>query len=154
MSITGYGPAYLALFQHICLIFPYNASSRESWDEMVASYERMRSRCPDETLPFLATMIASIADMKGPRAVSHEEGLAFASQRGCRFVTFSPSSGRGVGDAVGLLVELAYAARHQFPAIPPGAPYQNSPLSLVDQENLRKRAYAIHDLLAQEGALT
>ncbi|KAG7286674.1 hypothetical protein NEMBOFW57_008985 [Staphylotrichum longicolle] len=141
MPTTGYGLAYLTLFQHIGLIFPYNPSSRESWDEMAASFERMRSRCPDENLPFLATMIASVADMKGPRAVSHEEGLAFASQRGCRFVTFSPSSGRGVGDAVGLLVELAYVARHQFPATPPGPPYQNSPLSPADKENIRKRAH-------------
>ncbi|GIJ86660.1 hypothetical protein Asppvi_005552 [Aspergillus pseudoviridinutans] len=106
--------ALLCLFQHIGLIFTYDASSRESWDEMVTAYERMRSRCKDRALPFLATMIAAMDEGEGEAAVSHAEAEAFATQRNCRFVKFSPRTGRGTCDAVGSLVELAHGARDQY----------------------------------------
>ncbi|KAK4100217.1 hypothetical protein N658DRAFT_104147 [Parathielavia hyrcaniae] len=70
---TVAGPAFLAMWQHICLILPYNASLRELWDEMVTGYERIHSRCPDDALPFLATTIASIA----PRRPGGEGLLRF-----------------------------------------------------------------------------
>ncbi|KAF7182916.1 hypothetical protein CNMCM7691_002660 [Aspergillus felis] len=105
---------WLCLFQHIGLIFTYDASSRESWDEMVTAYERMRSRCKDRALPFLATMIAAMDEGEGEAAVSHAEAEAFATQRDCRFVKFSPRTGRGICDAVGSLVELAHGARDQY----------------------------------------
>ncbi|KAL2861643.1 hypothetical protein BJX68DRAFT_222996 [Aspergillus pseudodeflectus] len=109
--------AWLTLMQHVCLVFTYDASSRESWDETVALCERMRSRCKDGVLPFLATVIAAMGGGDGdgePSGVSHVEAEAFAAQRGCRFVRFSPATGRGICDAVGSLVELANGARDQY----------------------------------------
>ncbi|KAJ5398448.1 hypothetical protein N7465_008937 [Penicillium sp. CMV-2018d] len=111
-DVLGVGLAYLCHMQHICLVFAYDASSRESWDEMVAAYERMRSRCEDGALPFLATMIAAMGEGEAP--VSHAEAEAFATRRDCRFVKFSPATGRGICDAVGSLVELAHGARDKY----------------------------------------
>jgi hypothetical protein len=38
----------------------------------------------------------------------------FATQRGFLFVEFSPTTGRGICDAVGSLVELANGVRDQY----------------------------------------
>ncbi|CAG8909507.1 unnamed protein product [Penicillium egyptiacum] len=111
-NVLGLGLAYLCLMQHVCLVFAYDASSRESWDEMVAACERMRSRCEDGVLPFLATMIAAMGEGEAP--VSHAEAEAFATQRDCRFVKFSPATARGICDAVSSLVELAHGARDKY----------------------------------------
>jgi hypothetical protein len=100
--------------QHVCHVFTYDASSRESWDEMVAACERTRSRCEDGVLPFLATMIAAMGEGEGGAPGSQAEAEAFATQRGCFFVKVSPSTGRGICDAVGSLVELAHGARDQY----------------------------------------
>ncbi|KAJ5305933.1 hypothetical protein N7508_004948 [Penicillium antarcticum] len=102
--------AYSCLIQHICLVFTYNTLSRASWDEVVAAYEKIRNRCKDGVLPFLATIIAAM----GEASVSHAEAEAFATQRGYVFVKFSPITGRGICDAVGSLVELAHGARGQY----------------------------------------
>jgi hypothetical protein len=106
--------AMLSLYQHIPLIFTYDASSRESWDEMVTVYESMRSRCKDGIHPFLAIMIAAMGEGDGEFPVSHAEAEAFAAQRDCLFVKGSPTTGRGLCDAVCSLVELAYGARDQY----------------------------------------
>ncbi|EAW14279.1 uncharacterized protein ACLA_073140 [Aspergillus clavatus NRRL 1] len=106
--------AYSCLMQHVCLVFTYSASSRESWDEVVAACERMRNRCEDGVLPFLATMIAAMGEGEGEASVSHAEAEAFATQRDYLFVKFSPATGRGMCDAVGSLVELAHGARDQY----------------------------------------
>ncbi|KAJ6023643.1 uncharacterized protein N7446_014008 [Penicillium canescens] len=111
-SAPGPGLAYLCLMQHVCLVFTYDASSRESWDEMVAAYERIRSRYEDRVLPFLTTIIAAMGEGEVP--VSHVEAEAFATQRDCLFFKFSPTTGRGICDAVGSLIELAHGARDQY----------------------------------------
>ncbi|KAG2012662.1 hypothetical protein GB937_007011 [Aspergillus fischeri] len=112
-SNLGQCSAYLCLMKHFCLIFTYDASSRESWNEMVTACERMRSRCEeDRILPFLATMIAAMGE--GEATVSHAEAKAFATQRDCLFVKVSPATGRGICDAVSSLVELAHGARDQY----------------------------------------
>ncbi|KAL4862385.1 hypothetical protein BDV12DRAFT_178886 [Aspergillus spectabilis] len=129
--------AYLSLMQHICLVFTYDASSKESWDEMVAACERIRSRCEDGVLPFLATMIAAMGE--GEATVSHAEAEAFATQRDCLFVKFSPTTGRGVCDAVGSLVELAHGARDQYTVDEAGFPQRY------------KRAHTIQALFPYEG---
>jgi hypothetical protein len=98
--------------QHICLVFTYDASSRDSWDEVVAAYERIRNRYKDGVLPFLTIMIAAIDE--GEASVSHAEAEAFATQRDYLFIKFSPTTGRGICDAVGLVVGLAYGARDQY----------------------------------------
>ncbi|GAQ09507.1 hypothetical protein ALT_6828 [Aspergillus lentulus] len=127
------GTAYLCLLQHLCLIFTYDASSRESWDEMVASCERWRSRCEEDgALPFSATMIAAMGEGEGEPAVSHAEAEAFATQRDCLFVKVSPTTGRGICDAVGSLVELAHGARDQYP---------------IDQKDHTKRLNRLEALL-------
>ncbi|KAL4736833.1 hypothetical protein BDV11DRAFT_210964, partial [Aspergillus similis] len=115
-SDPGSSLADLCLMQHVCLVFTYDASSSESWDEIVAACERIRSRCEDGALPFLATMIAAMAEGEGEgeAAVSHAEAEAFETQRDCRFVEFSPATGRGTCDAVGSLVGLAHGARDQY----------------------------------------
>jgi hypothetical protein len=102
--------------QHVCLVLTYDASSRESWDEMVAACERIRSRCEDGALPFLATMIAAMGEGEGEgeAPVSPAEAEAFATQRSCLFIKVSPATGRGICDAVGSLVELAHGARDQY----------------------------------------
>jgi hypothetical protein len=115
--------------QHVCLILTYDASSRESWDEMLAACERLRSRCEEDgVLPFSATMIAAMdeGEGEGEPAVSHAEAEAFATQRDCLFAKVSPTTGRGICDAVGSLVELAHGARDQYP---------------MDQEGHIKRFY-------------
>ncbi|KAF4213544.1 hypothetical protein CNMCM5878_010328 [Aspergillus fumigatiaffinis] len=112
------GTAYLCLMQHVCLILTYDASSRESWDEMVAACERLRSRCEEDgVLPFSATMIAAMdeGEGEGEPTVSQAETEAFATQRDCLFAKVSPTTGRGICDAVGSLVELAHGARDQYP---------------------------------------
>ncbi|PKX97290.1 uncharacterized protein P174DRAFT_501897 [Aspergillus novofumigatus IBT 16806] len=114
----GYNPLYGAQqpVVHFCLVFTYDASSRESWDEMVAACERLRSRCEEDgVLPFLATMIVAMGEGEGEAAVSHAEAEAFATQQDCLFIKISPVTGRGIGDAVGSLVELAHGARDQYP---------------------------------------
>ncbi|KAF4157640.1 hypothetical protein CNMCM6069_005414 [Aspergillus lentulus] len=132
------GTAYLCLLQHLCLIFTYDASSRESWDEMVASCERWRSRCEEDgVLPFSATMIAAMGEGEGEPAVSHAEAEAFATQRDCLFVKVSPTTGRGICDAVGSLVELAHGARDQYP---------------IDQKDHTKRLNRLEALLILFGA--
>ncbi|KAJ5876032.1 uncharacterized protein N7529_001616 [Penicillium soppii] len=118
-SNAGSRTAYLTLMQHVCLVFTCDASSRESWDETVAACQGMRSRCEKAGVrPFLATMIAAIRECEGQgeeAAVSHAEAEAFAAtQRDCRFVGFSPATGRGICDAVGSLVERAHGARDQY----------------------------------------
>ncbi|KMK58476.1 hypothetical protein Y699_07703 [Aspergillus fumigatus Z5] len=112
-SASGRGSysAMLSLYQHIPLIFTYDASSRESWDEMVTEYEGMRSRCKDGVHPFLTIMIAAMGEGE---ALMDAEAKAFAAQRDCLFVKVSPRTGRGMCDAVCSLVELAYSARDQY----------------------------------------
>lgn len=145
----GPGLAHLCIQQHICLVLTYDASSRESWDEMTAAYERIRSRCPEGDLPFLATMIAAMGAEGGSQAVSREEGEAFANQRGCLFVEYSPTTGRGLRSAVGSLVELAYGARRQFPAYPSGVRPGEPLPSQAERERLLKRGEAIQGLFAE-----
>ncbi|PKX89140.1 uncharacterized protein P174DRAFT_507510 [Aspergillus novofumigatus IBT 16806] len=106
--------AMLSLYQHIPLIFTYDASSRESWDEMVTAYESMRSRCKDGIHPFLVIMIAAMGEGDGEFPMSHVEAEAFAAQRDCLFVKGSPTTGCGLCDAVCSLVELAYGACDQY----------------------------------------
>ncbi|KAJ5152757.1 uncharacterized protein N7482_009235 [Penicillium canariense] len=113
-SDPGSSLGYLCLMQHVYLVLTYDASSSESWDEIAAVCDRMRSRCEDGALPFHATIIAAMDEGEGEAAVSHAEAEAFASQRGCRFVKFSPATGRGTCDAIGSLVELANRARDQY----------------------------------------
>ncbi|KAJ6081455.1 hypothetical protein N7499_006329 [Penicillium canescens] len=101
--------AYYCLMQHICLILTYNASSRDSWDEVVAACERIRNRCKDAVLPFLTIMIAAIDE--GETSVSHAEAEAFATQRDYLFIKFSPTTGRGICDTVGLKDMIPTAAK-------------------------------------------
>ncbi|GAQ09973.1 hypothetical protein ALT_7294 [Aspergillus lentulus] len=68
-------------------------------------------------LPFLATMIAGTGE--GEAATLHAEAEAFATQQDCLFVEVSPTTGRGICDAVicdavSSLVELVYGARDQY----------------------------------------
>ena len=130
--------------QHVCLVFTYDASLRESWDEMVAAYKRMRSRCEDGVLPFLATLI--VAMVQGP--VSHEEAEAFASQQGSRFFACSPVTGDGVCNAVGSLVELAHASRGLLVTDADGF-RSDDPGSTAYQTRVHKRAEAIQALFAE-----
>ncbi|KAK4038546.1 hypothetical protein C8A01DRAFT_37526 [Parachaetomium inaequale] len=140
---ASYGTAYLCFMQHVCLVFTYDASSRESWDETVAAYERMRSQCEDGVLPFVGTMIAAMGE--GP--VSYEEAEAFANQRGSLFVKFSPVTGQGLGNAVGSLVEQAHAVRDQQTADTDGL-RSEEPGSTASRK-LLKRAEAIQALFAE-----
>ncbi|KAJ6140118.1 hypothetical protein N7471_006604 [Penicillium samsonianum] len=57
-------------------------------------------------------MIAAIGE--GEALVSHAEAKAFATQRDCRFVKFSPATRRGICEAVSSLVELAHGARDKY----------------------------------------
>ncbi|KAL4816731.1 hypothetical protein BDW67DRAFT_175341 [Aspergillus spinulosporus] len=115
-------PALLTIMQHVCLVLTYDALSRESWDELVAVCEGLRSRSETGVLspyPFLGTMIVAMGEgegegEEGPMSVSQEEAEAFATQQNCLFVRVSSRSGRGICDAVGSLVERAYSARGQY----------------------------------------
>lgn len=129
---TGPNPAsvaMLAMMQHVCLAWTYDASSssgaRESWEELVAVCERLRGRSEDALLtpfPFAAVMIVAMGEEsdghgKGEGeapAVSATEAEGFATQQGCLFVKVSPGTGRGVCDAIGSLVEQVHSARGQY----------------------------------------
>ena len=65
---------------HFSLILTYDASSMESWDEMVASYEDFRSRNEDKVIPFPVIVAAM-----GQGAVSPEEAEKFVRDRSCLF---------------------------------------------------------------------
>ncbi|KAL4938738.1 hypothetical protein BDV06DRAFT_231552 [Aspergillus oleicola] len=120
--------AILTIMQHVCLVLTYDASSRESWDVLVAVCEGMRSRSESGVLspyPFLATVIVAMGEgegEEGPMSVSQGEAEAFAIQRNCLFVEVSRRTGRGVCDAVGSLVERAHGARGQYPMDQKGEP--------------------------------
>jgi hypothetical protein len=150
-ELCGFGLAYLSgcLPHHFCLVFTYDASSRESWDETVAAYENIRSRCENGVLPFVGTMIAAMGD--GP--VSHEEAETFASERDCLFAKYSPVTGRGICDAVGSLVEQAHRARHQY-ATDPNDFRSGGPQSAAYYNRTQKRAEAIHALFAEASTST
>lgn len=137
MPTTGYGLAYLNLFQHIGLIFPYNASSRESWDDMVASFERMRSRCPDETLPFLATMIASIADMKVRGPCRTKKAWRLRASEGAASSRFCPR--RGVALAMLSACSLSW---RMPPVISSRPPLPGPPIKIPHCPLPTRRIYA------------
>ncbi|KAL3487268.1 hypothetical protein BJX62DRAFT_241197 [Aspergillus germanicus] len=114
---------YSCYMQHVCLVLTYDASSWESWDQIVAVCERMRGRCKDGVLPYFATMIAAAVDegigeegigVGESPGLSRVEATAFAAQRGFYFVEFSLITGRGICDTVGSLVELANGVRDQY----------------------------------------
>jgi hypothetical protein len=137
--------ALLELMHHLCLVLTYDASSRESWDEVVATCKRMHICCDDGVLP-LPAMIAAMG--KGP--VSHEEAGSLASQWGCLFVKLSPVTGPGVSDAIGLLVKIADSARDQCPT------HQDNfrsdledPQRVAYEKRNRKRSEAIQGLFAE-----
>jgi hypothetical protein len=136
--------AWLDLIQHICLVLTYDASSRGSCDEVVATCERMHSRCDDGGLP-LPTMIAAM----GEGSVSHEEARALASQWGCLFVTLSPVTGRGVCDAIGSLVVIAHGARDQYPTDHHDRFGSEDARSVAYRESIHKRSKAIQALFAE-----
>ncbi|KAL2126619.1 hypothetical protein VTI74DRAFT_526 [Chaetomium olivicolor] len=96
---------------HLNLIFTYDASSKASWDEIVASYEAVRRGCENNAIPFTTMLLAM-----GEGLVSR--GEAFASQRGCRFAQYSPTNGRGLCGALASLVEDAYDAQAISPRDP------------------------------------
>ncbi|KAL4907093.1 hypothetical protein BDW74DRAFT_150199 [Aspergillus multicolor] len=130
--------AMLEAFQHICLVFTYDASSRASWDETVAACERLHSRCRDKVLPFLAVVIAAMDKGEGEPSVAHEEAEAFARQRNWRFIKVSPVTGRGLCDPICSLVELAHPARNQHILHEQGRPQR------------RERALAIAALFRED----
>ncbi|PKX92849.1 uncharacterized protein P174DRAFT_504931 [Aspergillus novofumigatus IBT 16806] len=122
--------ALLTIMQHVCLVLTYDASSRESWDELAAVCEGMRSRSEDGVLspyPFLATVIVTMGEGEGegeecPMSVLQGEAETFATQRNYLFVKVSRRTGRGVCDAVGSLVERAHGARGQYAMDQEGEP--------------------------------
>jgi hypothetical protein len=81
----------------------------------------------------IAAMDEGEGEGEGEPAVSHAEAEAFATQRDCLFAKFSPTTGRGICDAVGSLVELAHGARDQYP---------------MDQEGHTKRLNRVEALQA------
>ncbi|KAF9885581.1 hypothetical protein FE257_012787 [Aspergillus nanangensis] len=113
--------AMLTMMQHVCLVLTYDGSSssgaRESWEELVAVYERLRGRSEDAVVtprPFGAVMIVAMGEESEAPAGSAAEAEAFATQRGCHFVQVSPRTGRGVCDAIGSLVERTHGARGEY----------------------------------------
>jgi hypothetical protein len=135
--------ALLELMHHLCLVLTYDASSRESWDEVVATCEKMHSRCDNGVLS-LPTMIAAMGE--GP--VLHEEAGTLASQWGCLFVKLSPVTGRGVSDAIGSLVEIADSTRDQCPTGQENFRSED-PRKVAYQKRNRKRSEAIQALFAE-----
>ncbi|KAL4885766.1 hypothetical protein BJY04DRAFT_213967 [Aspergillus karnatakaensis] len=104
--------------KHACLVYTYDASSKESWDEVIALDNSMRSRCKDGVRPFLATVFAGMdkgkTEVDGEATVSHAEAEEFVTQQDCRSLRFSPYTGDGVCEAIGSLVELAHGTRDQY----------------------------------------
>lgn len=100
-------------WHHVNLIFTYDAASRASWDEAAASYDDIRGRCGNGSVPFTTLLLAmGLPDPPIP------EAAALASQRACLAAECSPTTGRGICNAFASLVEHAHAAG---PKVPPGA---------------------------------
>jgi hypothetical protein len=87
----------------------YDASSTQSWDEMVASHDDISSRCEAGAIP-LPTVVAAM----GEGCVSREEAEGFARQRSCRLFQYSPVTGHGLCNAFASIAERAHAIRLQY----------------------------------------
>jgi hypothetical protein len=112
---TAMRDLYARTMHHVSFVLTYDASSRESWDEMVANYQDICNRFENGVTPF-PTMMAAMGE--GP--VSRGEAESFASQRGCLFAQYSPATNQGVRDAFASLVELANATRVRYATDPNG----------------------------------
>jgi hypothetical protein len=93
----------------------YDASSPQSWDETVASYDDISSRCEDGVIP-VPTIVAAM----GEGCVPREEVESFARQRSCRAFQYSPVTGHGLRDAFASLVERAHGTRLRYATDPDG----------------------------------
>jgi hypothetical protein len=93
----------------------YDASSPQSWDETVASYDDFGSRCEEGVIP-LPTIVAAM----GEGCVPREEVESFARQRSCRAFQYSPVTGHGLRDAFASLVERAHGTRLRYATDPDG----------------------------------
>ncbi|KAK4133836.1 hypothetical protein BT67DRAFT_381637 [Trichocladium antarcticum] len=104
------------LLMHSCvLFFSYDASSTESWDELVASCEDISSRCEDRVIPFRTIVVAM-----GEGCVSPEEAERFARQRSYRFFQYSPVTGQGLCRAFASFTEHAQGIRRRYATDPDG----------------------------------
>ena len=92
---------------HASLVFTYDAASQASRDEAAATHDEVRGRCENWGVPF-ATLLLGMG-------ASGEEAAALASPRTCLAAGYSPTSGKGICDALASLVEEAHAAGSRFP---------------------------------------
>jgi len=109
-------------WHYVSLIFTYDAASQPSRDEATATYDDIRGRCENGTVPFTTLLLA----MRRPNGPIQEPAAPAVpeSMRGYLTSEYSPISGRGVCAAFASLVEHAHAAEAN---VPPG----------VDAPNLR-----------------
>ncbi|KAK4096835.1 carbohydrate-binding module family 24 protein [Parathielavia hyrcaniae] len=95
--------------QSVTLIFTYDASSRQSWDEVAARYTEIRWRCENMGVRFPTMILAMDDGFQEP--IFREDAKAFASRWACLFTEYSPTTGRGLCDAFTSLVEQMHNAR-------------------------------------------
>jgi hypothetical protein len=113
-STTFWDPAIRDVY-YFSIFLNYDASSTQSWDEMVASYDDISSRCEGGVIP-LPTVVAAM----GEGCVSREEAEGFARQRSCRLFQYSPVTGHGLCNAFASIAERAHAIRLQHITDPDG----------------------------------
>lgn len=97
------------------LFFSYDASSTESWDEMVASCQDISSRCENGVIPFPTVVVAM-----GEGCVSREEAERFARQRSYRFFQYSSVTGHGLCKAFASIAEHTHGTRLRYATDPDG----------------------------------
>ena len=100
--LKSFGTQHIRDKHHVNLVFTYDSSSRQSWDEMAASYEEIRGRCEKVGVQFTTMMLAM---------GEGQEGKTFASQRACLSAEYSPITGHGICSAFASLVEHTHGAQ-------------------------------------------
>jgi len=106
-------------WHHLNLIFTYDAASQPSREEATATYNNIRGRCENGTVPF-TTLLLAMRRPNGPNGPIQEPAAPAVpeSTGGCLTGEYSPITGRGVCAAFASLLEHTHAAEPKPPSSP------------------------------------
>jgi len=106
-------------WHHLNLIFTYDVASQPSREEVTATYDGIRGRRENGTVPFTTLLLAMRRpnDPNGPNGPIQEPAAPGVpeSTGGCLTGEYSPITGRGVCAAFASLLEHTHAAEPNPP---------------------------------------
>jgi len=109
-------------WHHLNLIFTYDVASQPSREEVTATYDGIRGRRENGTVPFTTLLLAMRRpnDPNGPNGPIQEPAAPGVpeSTGGCLTGEYSPITGRGVCAAFASLLEHTHAAEPNPPPSP------------------------------------